>query len=383
MQKQHFAFAAFFFVQNLARGTLLSVVPLKALDIVGSARDISVLLFAVSVGGILAALVMSKAINAFGTRVSFILSNSLMIAAVSLMSSWNLPFFAASLFLQIFAIASSDVVLSLYVMAKVPRKEITQFEPYRITFSILALAVGPFLGVYLQNEVDVNLPYICAGVFSVAAIVMFHVLGLHRVRTSQSKVPDARLLTNISRYFKQKRLILAYGLVMARSSWWGMFVVYTPIYASESGLGDLTGAGLVSAGVAWTLSVPFWGWCARRFGVKRILTAGYLASSVMTLCVFIASDWPWVAAGLLLAAALGTTILDGAGNVLFYRAVRSQERPEMTSVFVTYRDASQLLTPGVFMVLLNYFALPIVFLTASSWMMAAAWFGRFVPRRLR
>ena len=383
MQTKHFAFATFFFIQNLARGTLLSVVPLKALDIVGNARDISVLLFAVSVGGVVAALVMSKVIKALGTRFSYVLSNFLMLAAVSLMSASSLSLFAASLFLQIFAIASADVVLSLYVMAKVPRKEITQFEPYRITFSILALAVGPFLGVYLQNEVHVNLPYICAGLFSVAAVLMFYLLGLHHVPTSQSKAPDARLRSNISKYFKQKRLILAYGLVMARSSWWGMFVVYTPIYASESGLGDLTGAALVSAGVAWTLSVPFWGWCARRFGVKRILIAGYVSSSIMTLCVFVASDWPWVAAGLLFTAALGTTILDGAGNVLFYRAVRSQERPEMTSVFVTYRDTSQLVTPGVFMVLLNYFALPVVFLTASSWMMVAAWFGRFVPKRLR
>jgi hypothetical protein len=55
----------------------------------------------------------------------------------------------------------------------------------------------------------------------------------------------------------------------------------------------------------------------------------------------------------------------------------------MTAVFVTYRDTGQLLTPGLFAVLLSYFALPVVFATAAMWMFVAAGFCRYIPQRLR
>jgi hypothetical protein len=54
----------------------------------------------------------------------------------------------------------------------------------------------------------------------------------------------------------------------------------------------------------------------------------------------------------------------------------------MTAVFVTYRDAGQLMTPGLFAVLLSYFALPVVFSTAALWMAASAWVCRYIPKRL-
>ena len=76
-------------------------------------------------------------------------------------------------------------------------------------------------------------------------------------------------------------------------------------------------------------------------------------------------------------------VLDGAGNVLFLRAVHARERSEMAAVFSTYRDGGQLATPGLFAVLLKFFALPIVFASAGVWMLAAAWFSRYVPKGMR
>jgi MFS family permease len=178
-------------------------------------------------------------------------------------------------------------------------------------------------------------------------------------------------------------LRLAYGLVLARSSWWTMFIIYAPIYATQSGLGELTGAAIVSIGTAWTLSVPFWGWVARRFGVRQLLFWGFSLCSLMTFVVYLVVDQPRVASVLLIFCALGATMLDGVGNVLFFRAVRAGDRSEMTAVFVTYRDSGQLLTPGLFAVLLNFFALPVVFSTAAGWMIVAAWFCRYIPQRLR
>ncbi|MDH3715579.1 MAG: MFS transporter [Gammaproteobacteria bacterium] len=160
------------------------------------------------------------------------------------------------------------------------------------------------------------------------------------------------------------------------------FIIYTPIYAEQAGFGDLAGAAVVSIGSAWTLSAPLWGWVARRYSTPRLLAYGFSVTSALSLAVFALAGYPWVALALLVLAALGSTILDGAGNVLFLRAVRSLERAEMSGVFVTYRDAANLAAPGAFAVLLKFFALPVVFAGAASWMLLGALYSRYVPRRM-
>ena len=149
------------------------------------------------------------------------------------------------------------------------------------------------------------------------------------------------------------------------------------------GKSEIFGAAIVSIGTAWTLSVPFWGWVGRKFGVRFLLRSGFLTASILTFGVFLVADLPTVASVLLVFCALGATMLDGMGNVLFLRAVRRRERSEMTAVFATYRDFSQLAVPGLYAVLLKFFALPVVFLSASVWMLAAAWSSRYIPERMR
>jgi hypothetical protein len=83
----------------------------------------------------------------------------------------------------------------------------------------------------------------------------------------------------------------------------------------------------------------------------------------------------------LVAAAMVTGIIDGAGNLPFLRAVHPWERPEMTTVFSTYRDMALLVPPGIFAVLLKVFALPAVFVASASFMVVLAAFSRYLPRR--
>ncbi len=219
-------------------------------------------------------------------------------------------------------------------------------------------------------------------IFMLIAAGWFRALGLQHTRIPATRSQSVNPLKYLPRYFSQARLRLAYGLALARSGWWTMFIIYVPIYAAQSGLGELTGAALVSIGTAWTLSVPFWGWVARHYGVRRLMMLGFSTSSALTLLVFLATDFPTIAAVLLVVCALGATMLDGVGNVLFFRAVHSGERAQMTAVFVTYRDLGQLMTPGLFAILLSYFALPVVFSTAALWMAVSAGFCRYIPRRL-
>jgi ACDE family multidrug resistance protein len=377
------SFAAFFFLQNLPRGMLLTVIPLQAYAMMGNAQDASVLLFAVGIGGIVAALTVPAIIKHIGLFPAYLLSCFAMLLSALLMMVEQSWVFSVGLFCHAFAIAAAEVTLSLYVMGRIARTQMTSFEPLRVFFNVAALTIGPFLGVYLESQVLHQLPFICSIVFMIATVICFRLMGLHDTNVPASRSESVNPLRYLSTYVRQPRLRLAYGLVLARSCWWTMFIIYVPIYAQQSGLGALTGAALVSIGTAWTLSVPFWGWVARRYGVRRLMISGFGVSSGLTMLVYLSLDTPTIASVLLVVCALGATMLDGVGNVLFFRAVRPSQRSEMTAVFVTYRDTGQLLTPGLYAVLLSFFALPVVFSSAAVWMMVAAWFCRYIPRRLR
>ncbi len=121
----------------------------------------------------------------------------------------------------------------------------------------------------------------------------------------------------------------------------------------------------------------------RRYVVRNLLQLGFFSTGVLSTLVYLYAGFPAVASVLLVVSALGATMLDGIGNVLFYRAVRARERSEMTTVFVTYRDLGQLVTPGLYSVLLAFLTLPVVFSSAAMWMFVAGYFCRFIPKRMR
>lgn len=379
----HLKLAGLFFVHTMSRGILLSVLPLQAFAILGDAQLTSTLYFAISVGGILGSLVMPVVIQKIGNYRSFLVGCVAMLFSSALLSFDQIIYFSIGLFAHTFAIAAVEVSLTLYVLAEVPRRDMTRFEPLRILSLVLALTIGPFLGVFMEEKLFHYLPYIICAVFTLLAIIYFRWIGLHRVDVLGTDAKDMNPVNIIRRFIAQPRLRLAYGLILARSSWWTMFIIYIPIYCEQTGLGELTGAAIVSVGTAWTFSVPFWGWVARRYGIRALMQTGFAVTGMLLLVVYSVNDIPWLAASLMVVSALGTTMLDGAGNVLFYRAVRGRERAEMTAVFSTYRDAGQLLTPGIFAILLKIFALPIVFPTAAIWMMIASVYSRYIPKRMK
>ncbi len=376
-------FAGLFFVQTLSRGILLSVIPLQALVIMENAQRTSTLLFVVSIASILTALGMPKVISKIGIYRSFLCGSAAMFASALLLSFEEPYLFVAGLFLHVSSVVSIEISFTLYVLARIPRRELTRFEPLRMFASVFALTIGPVLGVFMEQRLSHNSPFIFSAAFVILAIIYFRMLGLHLVEIRKSGSHDLGPVQFLKRFIRQPRLRLAYGLVMARSCWWAMFVIYVPIYAVESGLGELAGAAIVSLGTAWTLSVPFWGWVGRKYGVRQLMAAGFVTTSMLTLLVYGFTSTPAFASVLLVISALGATMLDGMGNILFFRAVHGWEQSEMAAVFATYRDFSQLATPGIYAVLLNVFALPVVFLGASVWMLVAAWYCRYIPGRMR
>jgi MFS family permease len=303
--------------------------------------------------------------------------------SAALMAADQLPALAVGLSLSIFATACIEVTNQLYLLDNVSRHELRHFEPIRIFASAGPWTLGPWFGVYLQRSVGFAAPFAITAAAAVAVLVLFWALrlGENAVLTSTRRPPPspARYLR---RYFAQPRLRLAWTLAAARNAWWSMLYVYAPIFAVTSGLGAETGGVIVSIGTGWIWLVPLWGWAGRRYGLRHLLVAGYGMTGVLTIGAALTFHLPWLGAAMIVLAAFGTETIDGAGNLLFLRAVHPHERPEMTTVFASYRDMAQLGPPVVFSLLLSVFSLPSVFVAGGVIMLASAAVARHIPRRL-
>jgi hypothetical protein len=83
----------------------------------------------------------------------------------------------------------------------------------------------------------------------------------------------------------------------------------------------------------------------------------------------------------MVAAAFFVAILDGLGPVPFLRAVRAHERPEMTTVYRTYLDASELLPQVAYFFLFMAGGFPAAFAGLALVMAAIGWLTlRHLPR---
>jgi MFS family permease len=382
-RREALAFLSLFFVPGVAQAILLTVVPLEALYLLDSARAVTLLYVGTGLVAVAGRFSIPYLVKLLRRRFVFTLG-ALSLAASSVLLAFNqVPALAAGLVLSTFAFACIEITSQLYVLDHIPRQALKHFEPIRIFAVAGPWTLGPWLGVYLQRNIAFVTPFaIAAGAAFILLILFWSLrLGENAVLTSMRRSPP-NPVRYLRRFFAQPRLRLAWTLAAARSSWWNMFYVYTPIFAVTSGLGAETGGILASIGTGWIWLVPFWGWVGRRFGLRRLLQAGYAVAGVLSICAALAFGTPWLGAGLLVLAALGTEIIDGAGNLLFLRAVRAYERAEMTTVFVSFRDVAQLGPPAVCSVLLSLFSLTSVFIASGLMMGAAALLARRIPRRL-
>ena len=382
-RREALAFLSLFFVPGVAQAILLTVVPLEALYLLDSARAVTLLYVGTGLVAVAGRFSIPYLVRLLQRRFVFTLG-TLSLAASSILLAFNqVPTLAAGLVLSTFAFACIEITSQLYMLDHIPRQALKHFEPIRIFAIAGPWTLGPWLGVYLQHNIAFVTPFAIAAGAALILLILFWSLrlGENAVLTSMRR-PPPNPVRYLRRFFAQPRMRLAWTLAAARSSWWNMFYVYTPIFAVTSGLGAETGGILASIGTGWIWLVPFWGWVGRRFGLRRLLQAGYAVAGVLSICAALAFGTPWLGAGLLVLAALGTEIIDGAGNLLFLRAVRAYERSEMTTVFVSFRDVAQLGPPAVCSLLLSLFSLSSVFIASGLMMIAAASLARRIPRRL-
>ena len=150
----------------------------------------------------------------------------------------------------------------------------------------------------------------------------------------------------VRRFAAQPRLRLAWAIAFARSAFWVTFFIYIPILMVEGGLGAGAGGLAVAAGNLMLFNNLFARGWATRHSLRRVLGTAFLAAAALTLAAgLLGLRAPALAGGAMVAGAFFVALIDGLGPVPFLRAVRAHERPQMTTVYRTYLDASELLPP--------------------------------------
>ena len=375
-------FASLFFLVVTCRTLVVSLIPLSAVDHLGSAQAVSVMFLLVSIAGVCSGLVLPTIILKLRTRVVFHLAGLIsLIGAISL-GAPSLELFLFGMVCWVISTVTFEICLNLYIMHLILRRDIALFEPKRVVFMVTSYAVGPWLGVWLEQHVHHWAPYALAGATALASVLYFRLLGLREAGARQHIDSAPKPFKSVGRFLAQPRLRLAWAISFSRAAWWSTFMFYVPIYVISHGLSQTTAAAVVSAGVAMVYSVNLWSRTLRRRGMRHVLIFGFGTSGALSILVALAAGNAWVGVALLLVAGLVTAALDAAGNTPFLRAVRPLEREAMTGVFSTYRDASQLLPPAVYALVLIVLPIQSVFAVMGLLMITMARLCRHMSPRL-
>lgn len=378
------AFAILSGFESLTRALVAAALPIQTQALFGNDESVSTLILLGSVVSLAVALFIPKLSVVIGrARLCFaglaLLALSTVLFMLQLIEAQVVGFIIRALGTAVFF-----SVLSMYIMDHVRREQIGRSEPLRLLFIGLAWTFGPFIGVKLEEIWGPWAPFAASGAAALALIVYFSILRLGNspVIGAEARRMGGASWANLRAYMAQPRLVLSWLHGIGRGFFWGVFNIYTPLFAVQTGLGAAVGGTLVGIGSAFLLAMPAWGWCARRFGIRAVsLVCFPLAALGMFGAGFLAAT-PWVATGFLLLATLSMAIVDGYGNALFLRACKPSQRTAMTPIFSTQRDLAEISHAGIFAILLIFFPIQVVFITAGMVMVGMVILAFSINRRL-
>jgi predicted MFS family arabinose efflux permease len=359
-----FAFAALFALESFARALCASVITVQAHDLLNDNQKVSTLFLVVGIGGLLATLTIPYVIAHSARRWVYTAGAVGLMLASALLATHTLSAQAAGMLVRVIGTACLNITLSLYILDHIRRQELVRSEPMRLALSAVSWTVGPYLGVYLYENWDIWVPFALSAVSALALLALFWVLRLTETVIRPARQRPANPLANIDRFVKQPRLRLAWVIAFGRSCFWSSFFIYGPLLMITGGVGKEAGGLLVSLGQVGLASAWFFGRVAQKAGVRRVVAGSFGALALTCIAAGLAgTSYPLIAGACLLAGSIAGSSLDGVGGIPFLRAVKTRERVEMSGVYRTYNDMSDLVPSLIFSVLLLFLPLGAVFVT--------------------
>ncbi len=378
-------FALLYTLESTIRGLITSVIPITAYEILQDEQKVSVLYTMVSLVSLFGTLMVPFLIRLIARRRVYSLGVIAFALASVLLATHTIEGQALGMSMRVMANSCVAIVLSLYIMDNVPKSELVAAESLRMALSTVAWVVGPFAGGVIFATYGLVAVHTTVVGFAVLLLGLFWYFRLGDGAVIKAAVnPPVNPLKNFMRFFAQPRLRLAWLIAFSRSAFWTTYFVYGPILLVASGQGKLAGGLFLSLGNVMLLSTLFWAKIAKKIGLRKVITFCFAGLTVFTFCAGISGDsYPLVTAAILLAGTIFAAALDGVGSTPYMRAVKSRERPAMTSVYRTFIDFSDLLPQLTYAVILLYFGFGSIFVALGCLMIATTFCTwRYLPRSL-
>lgn len=374
-------FATLAAFEAITRGMLISVFPVAMYTALQDAALISSIYFAIGIVSLVVGLLVPFLIRFIPRRWMYALGATSFVIGSLLAVVGTAEMLVLALVLNSIATVTTFVCFNAYVLDYIARIELGKCETLRMFYSALGWTLGPVLGVTLWTWWQ-PAPFLIS---ACSAAIMLGTFGFMRMGNgkliSRARRTPPNPVAFLGRFFAQPRLIAGWLFAVIRSCGWWAYVVYLPIFAVESGLGDQLGGILLSITNASLFLSPFMlRWMQAR-SIRYTVRVGFLACTILFSTAGLVAFAPPLTVVMLFAASLFLILLDISAGLPFLMAVKPSERTEMSAIYSSYRDVSGILTPGIAWLVLLVSPISGIF-AATGVACAIAWgiAGRLHPR---
>lgn len=377
------SFARLNALEGIARSLLVGVIPLLALEVLGSKELVTRAYLFASILTLTITLNFAALERLLQRRWVVTLGAGCMLAALLILLFGDNMVLALGVGLQQASASLFSVCLSLYIMDYIGKKDLIYVESRRMLYAGMVWMIGPTAGLWLWEEVSGWAPFLLTAAGSAGMLFYFWYLRLgHGQGIQPARSHSVNVFRIIPRYFGQRALRIAYWVTLTRSIFWVTLFIYGPIYVVEAKLPTWVAGVLLSLTSALLLISPLIRRLAGRVGTRLTIICGLLLVGSSILMLNIIGDAKPIGLLFWVSAALGGVTLDVLGNIPFMRMVKPRERTEMTMIFSTWREGSQLLTPLLVSMVLIFAPFETYYILLALLLFGAAIMASFLPRRL-
>jgi ACDE family multidrug resistance protein len=369
--------------EGFARSLLMGLIPLLALEALGSKEMVTRAYLAASILTLLITLNFAGLERLLQRRWVLTLGVGFSITAILILTFGEGWIMSAAIGLQSAAASLFSVCLSLYIMDYIGKKELIFTESKRLLYTGIAWMIGPALGLWLWEEVGHWAPFMLSACAISVMLAYFWYLRLgHSEVIQKAKRPSVNIFRIIPRYFAQSALRIAYCITLSRAIFWMTVFIYGPIYVVESGLSPWVAGIFLSLVSSLLIISPLIRRIASRHGTRPVIVSALWSTGIAMVFLFFLGEPKPIGLLFWIVASLGGAVVDVLGNIPFMRLVKPRERTEMTMIFSTWREGSQLLTPLLVSLVLLVAPFETFYLLLAAILIFAGSVATFLPRRL-
>lgn len=370
-------------LEGLTRAIMVGVIPLFALETFGSKEVLSGVYFATTLFTLLFTLNLPLLEGWFNRRGLVTIGVLFLFISVFLLYTRHKGLFALGIGMRAAGASIFSVMLSLYIMDFIGKKELTKNESRRMLYLGAAWLIGPALGGWFVDRDQAVWVYWISALAAIGVMTLFWRLRLGndaviKKATSRSKNP----VKSIVRFSQQPNLRIAYLITFSRACFWVLLFVYGPIYVLEAGLPSWVSGLLLSGASGLLFFSPYVERLSGRFGTRQVLIGCLVIIGVCVGALGIIGEAQPMGVLFLALASFGGAGMDVLVNIPFMRLVKPRERTEMTTVFTTWRESSSLVTQGVIFLVLLVAPFWVFYFLLAGLQIGTAVATTYLPRRI-